>query len=135
MLLLGGGGQAAGCRRRHFCSARLLVHTLRVRALTACLRPPPPHPTPPPPHPCPHPTPTPTPHTPPQEFAKSKATARKEGLTGVEFADIAGLDPILGEVRPPGLLLLGVAGGCWGPLGAAGSCWGVLGRLVWAGLG
>jgi hypothetical protein len=33
-----------------------------------------------------------------QEFARSKAAARKEGLTGVEFKDIAGLDPILGEV-------------------------------------
>ncbi|GBF96536.1 hypothetical protein Rsub_09119 [Raphidocelis subcapitata] len=33
-----------------------------------------------------------------QEFARSKASARKEGLTGVEFGDIAGLDPILGEV-------------------------------------
>jgi hypothetical protein len=33
-----------------------------------------------------------------QEFARSKASARKEGLTGVEFRDIAGLDPILGEV-------------------------------------
>lgn len=33
-----------------------------------------------------------------QEFARSKASARKEGLTGVEFKDIAGLDPILGEV-------------------------------------
>lgn len=33
-----------------------------------------------------------------QEFARSKAAARKEGLTGVEFGDIAGLDPILGEV-------------------------------------
>jgi len=33
-----------------------------------------------------------------QEFARSKAAARKEGLTGVEFNDIAGLDPILGEV-------------------------------------
>ncbi|KAI8471066.1 MAG: P-loop containing nucleoside triphosphate hydrolase protein [Monoraphidium minutum] len=32
------------------------------------------------------------------EFARSKASARKEGLTGVEFRDIAGLDPILGEV-------------------------------------
>ena len=39
-----------------------------------------------------------------QEFARSKASARKEGLTGVEFGDIAGLDPILGEVleaQPP----------------------------------
>lgn len=33
-----------------------------------------------------------------QEFARSKATARKEGLTGVEFGDIAGLDPIMNEV-------------------------------------
>jgi ATPase family associated with various cellular activities (AAA) len=33
-----------------------------------------------------------------QEFARSKASARKEGMTGVEFKDIAGLDPILGEV-------------------------------------
>jgi hypothetical protein len=43
-----------------------------------------------------------------QEFARSKAAARKEGLTGVEFKDIAGLNPILGEVlevwhrQPPG---------------------------------
>jgi hypothetical protein len=42
-----------------------------------------------------------------QEFARSKASARKEGLTGVEFKDIAGLDPILGEV-------LEVRGGGWG---------------------
>jgi hypothetical protein len=33
-----------------------------------------------------------------QEFARSKAAARKEGLTGVVFGDVAGLDPILGEV-------------------------------------
>jgi ATP-dependent metalloprotease FtsH len=33
-----------------------------------------------------------------QEFARSKAEARKEGLTGVEFSDVAGLDPILNEV-------------------------------------
>ena len=32
------------------------------------------------------------------EFARSKAAARKEGLTGVEFTDVAGLGPILGEV-------------------------------------
>lgn len=32
------------------------------------------------------------------EFAKSKSSARKEGLTGVSFADVAGLGPILGEV-------------------------------------
>ena len=32
------------------------------------------------------------------EFARSKAEARKEGLTGVEFKDVAGLGPILGEV-------------------------------------
>lgn len=43
-----------------------------------------------------------------QEFARSKASARKEGLTGVEFKDIAGLDPILGEV----LEVRG--GGLWG---------------------
>lgn len=45
-----------------------------------------------------------------QEFARSKATARKEGLTGVEFRDIAGLDPILGEV----LEVRGKAGGVGG---------------------
>mmetsp|Transcript_38914 Transcript_38914/g.86553 ORF Transcript_38914/g.86553 Transcript_38914/m.86553 type:complete len:1002 (+) Transcript_38914:196-3201(+) len=33
-----------------------------------------------------------------QEFARSKADARKEGLTGVEFSDVAGLGPILNEV-------------------------------------
>jgi len=33
------------------------------------------------------------------EFARSKSAARKEGLTGVEFTDVAGLGPILGEVR------------------------------------
>ncbi len=38
-----------------------------------------------------------------QEFARSKADARKEGLTGVEFRDIAGLDPILGEVLEVGV--------------------------------
>lgn len=32
------------------------------------------------------------------EFARSKSSARKEGLTGTEFADVAGLDPILNEV-------------------------------------
>ena len=32
------------------------------------------------------------------EFARSKSEARKEGLTGVEFRDVAGLGPILGEV-------------------------------------
>lgn len=32
------------------------------------------------------------------EFARSKSEARKEGLTGVEFADVAGLGPILNEV-------------------------------------
>jgi len=32
------------------------------------------------------------------EFARSKSTARKEGLTGVEFKDVAGLGPILSEV-------------------------------------
>ncbi|EFJ47993.1 hypothetical protein VOLCADRAFT_104954 [Volvox carteri f. nagariensis] len=32
------------------------------------------------------------------EFARSKSEARKEGLTGVEFADVAGLGPILSEV-------------------------------------
>ena len=32
------------------------------------------------------------------EFARSKSSARKEGLTGVEFSDVAGLGPILGEV-------------------------------------
>lgn len=29
---------------------------------------------------------------------RSKSTARKEGLTGVEFKDVAGLGPILSEV-------------------------------------
>ena len=33
------------------------------------------------------------------EFARSKSSARKEGLTGVEFTDVAGLGPILGEVK------------------------------------
>ena len=33
------------------------------------------------------------------EFARSESAARKEGLTGVEFTDVAGLGPILGEVR------------------------------------
>ncbi|KAG2425539.1 hypothetical protein HXX76_013583 [Chlamydomonas incerta] len=32
------------------------------------------------------------------EFARSKSEARKEGLTGVEFRDVAGLGPILNEV-------------------------------------
>ncbi|GAX79863.1 hypothetical protein CEUSTIGMA_g7303.t1 [Chlamydomonas eustigma] len=32
------------------------------------------------------------------EFARSKSSARKEGLTGIEFTDVAGLGPILGEV-------------------------------------
>ncbi|KAG2490077.1 hypothetical protein HYH03_011542 [Edaphochlamys debaryana] len=32
------------------------------------------------------------------EFARSKSEARKEGLTGIEFADVAGLGPILSEV-------------------------------------
>jgi hypothetical protein len=34
------------------------------------------------------------------EFARSKSGARKEGLTGVVFSDVAGLGPILSEVRP-----------------------------------
>jgi hypothetical protein len=47
-----------------------------------------------------------------QEFARSKASARKEGLTGVEFKDIAGLDPILGEVlEVRGALLASRRGG------------------------
>ncbi|KAF5832521.1 hypothetical protein DUNSADRAFT_11559 [Dunaliella salina] len=33
-----------------------------------------------------------------QEFARSKSTARKEGLTGVEFGDVAGIGPILSEI-------------------------------------
>ncbi|KAL6752417.1 hypothetical protein V8C86DRAFT_2755828 [Haematococcus lacustris] len=32
------------------------------------------------------------------EFARSKSTARKEGLTGVSFSDVAGLGPLLSEV-------------------------------------
>lgn len=32
------------------------------------------------------------------EFARSKSEARKEGLTGIGFKDVAALDPILGEV-------------------------------------
>lgn len=32
------------------------------------------------------------------EFARSKSTARKEGLTGVVFKDVAGLGPLLSEV-------------------------------------
>ena len=32
------------------------------------------------------------------EFARSKSEARKEGLTGIEFSDVAGLGPILDEV-------------------------------------
>ncbi len=32
------------------------------------------------------------------EFARSKSEARKEGLTGIEFSDVAGLGPILNEV-------------------------------------
>lgn len=37
------------------------------------------------------------------EFARSKSTARKEGLTGVEFKDVAGLGPLLQEVGVWGL--------------------------------
>jgi hypothetical protein len=49
-----------------------------------------------------------------QEFARSKAAARKEGLTGVEFKDIAGLDPILGEVLEVRQLLAPL---CWTTVG------------------
>jgi hypothetical protein len=32
------------------------------------------------------------------EFARSKSESRKEGLTGVQFSDVAGLGPILNEL-------------------------------------
>lgn len=31
-------------------------------------------------------------------LCRSKSTARKEGLTGVEFRDVAGIGPILAEI-------------------------------------
>lgn len=59
-----------------------------------------------------------------QEFARSKAAARKEGLTGVEFQDIAGLDPILGEIMEVGRAAVGPGGWCRGPGLKCGS-WGL----------
>ena len=49
-----------------------------------------------------------------QEFAQSKGKAQKQGRTGVRFADVAGCEPILAELRdvvevtrcPAGLLAL-----------------------------